>query len=138
MKITNEKFEIEEILKDIGPFGRYQLYNYIMIAIPICMSAAFTLAYVFTAGDLNYRCMIPECDGTVVPFEYNTSWLEFAVPFVNGVPSQCYRYGYIGVDNQCDSVNFDQQQQQKCDRFVYENDEKTILNEVRIIEKSYF
>lgn len=52
-KKTND---IEYILKDIGgSFGRFQLYNYALFAIPICLSGIFSLTYVFTAMNLDYR-----------------------------------------------------------------------------------
>lgn len=50
--------QLDSILKDLGQFGKFQTINYLLIAIPLTLSAAYTLSYVFTAGDLDYRYVI--------------------------------------------------------------------------------
>lgn len=48
--------DIEYILKDIGgSFGKFQLYNYVLISVPLFMTGLFSLTYVFTAMNLDYR-----------------------------------------------------------------------------------
>lgn len=47
--------QLDSILKELGQFGKFQTINYLLIAIPLTLSAAYTLSYVFTAGDLDYR-----------------------------------------------------------------------------------
>lgn len=55
-KRSKKTNDIEYILKDIGgSFGKFQLYNYALFAIPICLSGIFSLTYVFTAMNLDYR-----------------------------------------------------------------------------------
>lgn len=49
------EFDFDPILQDIGEFGRYQIYNYILIVIPIAIYAGITLTYAFTAGNVTYR-----------------------------------------------------------------------------------
>lgn len=48
-------FELDAILQELGQFGKFQVKNYILIAIPIALTACFSLNYIFTAGQLDYR-----------------------------------------------------------------------------------
>lgn len=54
-KDKNCEFDFDTILQDIGEFGRYQIYNYILIVIPVTLYAGITLTYAFTAGNVSYR-----------------------------------------------------------------------------------
>lgn len=47
--------ELDEILEELGEFGKFQIINYVFISIPILFFAGFTLSYIFAAGQLNYR-----------------------------------------------------------------------------------
>nr|CAD7445168.1 unnamed protein product [Timema bartmani] len=71
--------DLDKVLGELGQCGRFQITNYILICLPIMFNAMFTLTYVFTAGDVAYRCKVPECD-TVDP-EYAPEWLPHAVPY---------------------------------------------------------
>lgn len=51
---TNMDFD--QILEEIGEFGRYQKTNYFLICLPVMFAAANSLSYVFTAGAPSYRC----------------------------------------------------------------------------------
>lgn len=55
MKNTAEISDIDGILKYLGDFGKFQIINYILISFPVLLSGAFSLSYVFTAGQLEYR-----------------------------------------------------------------------------------
>jgi OCT family organic cation transporter-like MFS transporter 4/5 len=47
--------DFDEVLEEIGEFGKYQIINYFLICLPVVFSAANSLTYVFTAGIPNYR-----------------------------------------------------------------------------------
>jgi OCT family organic cation transporter-like MFS transporter 4/5 len=47
--------DFDEVLDEIGDFGRYQIITYLLICLPVIFSAANSLTYVFTAGVPNYR-----------------------------------------------------------------------------------
>lgn len=48
--------DLEFILKDIGgTFGKFQMLNYILLAVPIFLSDVFVMDYVFSTLDLDYR-----------------------------------------------------------------------------------
>lgn len=48
-------FDFDPILQHIGEFGKYQIYNYILIVLSIGIYAGITLTYAFTAGLVSYR-----------------------------------------------------------------------------------
>lgn len=135
--VSTEKFELDNVIDEIGQFGKFQLINYILISIPLGITAFYTVAYVFTASDLNYRCAVPECDQLTTAdstVEYNPLWLRYAVPYDDDLPEQCIRYSSNNSsDHECTAESFDSSKTERCHEFIFENDEKTILNEVRII-----
>jgi hypothetical protein len=47
--------DLDNILDEVGHFGKFQAINYVLVGFPILLSAAVTLSYVFTAGTLEYR-----------------------------------------------------------------------------------
>lgn len=47
--------DLDFVLSEIGEFGPYQIWNYILIAIPIALSATYVVGYIFTATALDYR-----------------------------------------------------------------------------------
>lgn len=47
--------DFDDVLEEIGEFGKYQITNYLLICFPVIFAAANSLAYVFTAGIPNYR-----------------------------------------------------------------------------------
>ncbi|XP_013179878.1 PREDICTED: solute carrier family 22 member 3-like [Papilio xuthus] len=66
----NEK-EIE-IIETMEKFGRYQMLQYFLICLPAIVVTMLNVNYVFVAGEVNYRCRIPECEGQYPV--YNTTW----------------------------------------------------------------
>lgn len=139
---TKKHWPLDDVLQEAGKFGRYQIFLFAALFFPVMLHGAYTVAFVFTAGDLNYRCRIPECDGNVTEqnVDYKPVWLENAVPFKNNLPSQCIRYAYISDDNlnsslsgTCDINRFDNTKLVECDDFIYEDHERTLLNEVSVL-----
>ncbi|XP_021942807.1 organic cation transporter protein-like isoform X1 [Zootermopsis nevadensis] len=136
--------DLDEILDEVGHFGKFQAVNYALVGFPILLSAAFALSYVFTAGDLEYRmslpcrCRIPECDGEEDSFCPN--WLQDAVPFEGpdsqSRPVRCLRYTPRNIstpfDEECSSDMFDRNNNVRCQEWVYNGEETTIVNEWNI------
>lgn len=52
---SSTAFDVDVVFKEIGEFGRYQVVNYVWICTGIIVYSAITLAYIFTAGTVNYR-----------------------------------------------------------------------------------
>ncbi|XP_066993627.2 solute carrier family 22 member 2 [Anabrus simplex] len=125
-----EPVELDEILIELGQFGRFQVLTYMLISLPVIYAGVSIVTYVFTAGDLHYRCRIPECDdnGTV----FRPDWLEYAVPMEQrsgkDEPSHCLRYNVNNSAGTCDADNF-LKTTTRCDDWVYDGDDSTILRE---------
>ncbi|XP_017147449.1 organic cation transporter protein [Drosophila miranda] len=138
---TTDLLDFDEILTQIGEFGRYQRRNYLLICLPVLFAAANSLSYVFTAGKPTYRCYIPGCDSIQAP-EYHADWLHIAVPGTwskKGLftPANCDRYvanetsGFSWdplQPGQCTADNFTQEEE-RCLQFVYGTQERTIVQE---------
>lgn len=65
-----------------------------------------------------------------------TDWLNLTIPFHNSdLPEKCERFQPISDDpsvaNTCEAESFNQLTVIKCNEFVYEDEEVTILNAVR-------
>ncbi|XP_063221592.1 organic cation transporter protein-like isoform X4 [Bacillus rossius redtenbacheri] len=122
----------EEVLKELGQFGRFQLYNYVLIALPITFSAFFDLSYVFTAGDVDYRCLVAECDGS--PPRYRSDWFDTAVPLDGTKLSRCKRFAPLNWtlhQNEtatCELGNTTVE----CDSWVYDETESTVASEFQL------
>ncbi|XP_053690010.1 organic cation transporter protein-like [Sabethes cyaneus] len=134
MPQSEDDIDLDGVLSQIGQFGRFQIRQYAFMVIPIIFNAFFTLSYVFTAGNLNYRCQVPNCDNA--PISFHPGWLNNSTPFKNGEPAQCERYLQIrntSLDNSyCDADAFDRSNVIRCDDFIYEDDEITIVKDFNI------
>lgn len=132
--------DFDEVLEEIGEFGRYQIINYLLICLPVLFSAANSLTYVFTAGVPRYRCFVPGCDDA--NRTYAAPWLPEAIPpseldqntwSSTYTPDQCLMYApqsnFTGTS--CPLDNFSENKV-KCDSWIYEDDENTIVGEWNI------
>lgn len=52
---NHNQFDVDVILSELGGFGKFQAINFALICISVIISAATSLTYVFTTGNLNYR-----------------------------------------------------------------------------------
>ncbi|KAJ6638845.1 Organic cation transporter protein [Pseudolycoriella hygida] len=125
-------FDIDAILSELGGFGKFQIINFTLICISVILSAATSLTYVFATGNLNYRCNVTECDTR--PAEYAPNWLIHAVPYDHEIPEKCFRYKSSVVNaTQCyDVTSFETSTKIRCEDFVFESDEVTLLNEFNL------
>ncbi|KAJ8943341.1 hypothetical protein NQ318_000556 [Aromia moschata] len=84
MTKTSIDSSLDNILVQLGDFGRYQIFVFGLVCIAVVLHSAVHVAYVFTAMDLDYRCEIPGCDSATP--EYEPSWLINAVPYSGSTP----------------------------------------------------
>ncbi|CAG4956159.1 unnamed protein product [Parnassius apollo] len=68
---SNQKDEIE-IIEIMKKFGKYQKFQYFYVCLAAFFMTMTNINYVFVAGDLNYRCRIPECENQYAV--YNATW----------------------------------------------------------------
>ncbi|BFG03427.1 organic cation transporter protein [Drosophila madeirensis] len=142
---ATDVLDFDEILTQIGEFGRYQRRNYLLICLPVLFAAANSLSYVFTAGTPTYRCYIPGCDSIDAP-DYHADWVHIAVPGTwskKGTfkPATCERYVANETstfsweplpEGQCTAANFTKEQE-RCLQFVYGSHERTIVQEWQLM-----
>lgn len=46
---------LDAILQELGPFGRYNVVNYLLLLFPIYLAGMYGSVYVFEAPDISYR-----------------------------------------------------------------------------------
>ncbi|KAF4520101.1 hypothetical protein B566_EDAN010331 [Ephemera danica] len=130
-------FDLDTILIEIGEFGRFQAFTYILICLPVFFSAANSLTYVFTAGIPPYRCLVPGCDNETNP-QYAESWLQYAIPDASESseyePEHCKKYirNESSPLNTCNSEDFLRENKEGCYEWVFHPGEYTIVNEWNI------
>ncbi|XP_054013938.1 organic cation transporter protein-like isoform X2 [Hylaeus anthracinus] len=112
--------------KDVDRFGYYQMITFAIISLPLFLSAGFTLAYVFTAGGVKYRCLVSECEDPANT-TFDTPWAVDSVPDISEM-SKCIRYVVKNHSGECTNLSFGNETRQ-CDSWVYDPTENTILSE---------
>jgi OCT family organic cation transporter-like MFS transporter 4/5 len=94
---TTTRVDLDRLLEDIGAFGRYQKFIYLLICITAVFPAAATLHTVFTAAVPDYRCFVPDCDGADTTYESAfgmNGFANFTLPYLgDGKYDGCHRYG---------------------------------------------
>ncbi|XP_041979996.1 organic cation transporter protein-like [Aricia agestis] len=73
-------------LVDLLKFGRYQMYQYFIICVPIMIVSMMNVNYIFVAEDVDHRCRVPECD-------IHDSTLSVEIPeyWPKDIDARCYR-----------------------------------------------
>lgn len=132
--------DFDNVLEEIGEFGRYQKIKYYLLCLPVFFGAANSLSYVFTAGNQQYRCLIPECE-SIETARYDTNWLQHAMPGeiqLDGTYriDHCRRFkpsapGSSNYSEIC-SVNMFENETIKCDQWVFDKTSHTIVQEWKI------
>lgn len=54
-KNKESEVTVDDILKILGPFGRFNVLNYFMILFPVLLAGMYSSVYNFEAMDLRYR-----------------------------------------------------------------------------------
>uniref|UniRef100_A0A2H1V9B3 SFRICE_005630 n=1 Tax=Spodoptera frugiperda TaxID=7108 RepID=A0A2H1V9B3_SPOFR len=114
--------DLDAILLELGQFGRYQIRNYCFILVVILTSAVYNAQYIFAAGDVPYRCKVPECEASPPQFEAG-NWGTFALPDAG---ARCERLLPLGEE--CAPSSFSANETKRCQAWVYEN-QNTIVPE---------
>ncbi|XP_055856207.1 solute carrier family 22 member 3-like [Episyrphus balteatus] len=129
-------FGVDDILTQIGEFGKFQRYIYIIIFLVTIFHNIISVGFVFTASPVVYRCRIPECDKSESLYE--KPWTDFSIPkTASGKLDKCQRYKAFNSskDGQqyCNAENYDQELQTDCGHdFIFRDKEVTISNDFKI------
>lgn len=54
-KKQNNEVTVDDILSTLGPFGRFNIYTYILILFPVLLAGMYASVYNFEVMDLKYR-----------------------------------------------------------------------------------
>ncbi|CAB3368130.1 Hypothetical predicted protein [Cloeon dipterum] len=123
---------LDELLAELGSFGKFQARNYALICCAVLFCAAYTVTYIFSAGIVHHRCLVPECGESVGNATYDTPWLHDAVPLdkETKVPSFCRAYD--SIENATDQCSFDSELTHECSEFVFKGPQITIQQEFNL------
>ncbi|CAG9787560.1 unnamed protein product [Diatraea saccharalis] len=124
MPQQDSTMDLDSILLELGSFGRYQIFNYCFILLPIIFSAVYNGQYIFTAGSLDFRCRVPECEGSYGGQLQPGNWGVWALPESGG---RCERLRPLPPPA-CTSESFHQSETVACTSWVYESN-NTIVGE---------
>ncbi|XP_072944771.1 organic cation transporter protein-like [Epargyreus clarus] len=120
-KDNNEVVGISEILET---FGKFQKLQYFYCCLSVLFATMIMINYVFVAGDINYRCQVPECDGSNPV--YSATW------WPNATLDRCYKpiLNHTVSSGSCTNNSFTSHVE-KCSSWVYESND-TIIAELNL------
>ncbi|XP_045450287.1 organic cation transporter protein-like [Melitaea cinxia] len=131
-KSKENEVTVDDILQILGPFGIFNVYNYMLILFPVLLAGMYSSVYNFEAMDLRYKCSTPECEDPNV---------NFTIPYLeDGTPSKCLRYALFNVtdftnsslsNDTCLPQYFDTSSEIECDTYVY-FEEHSIVKEFNL------
>ncbi|CAH2108057.1 unnamed protein product [Euphydryas editha] len=85
--------------------GKYQILQYFYVCLPAIFVSMINVNYIFVAGEINYRCMIPECETN---FTYAAPWWpkthtdQCTKPKLNTTLSyQCTNESFTAATEEC-------------------------------------
>lgn len=85
-----------------------------------------------------HRCFVPDCDNSKFPV-YNEPWTKNAIPTTaTNELAQCEMFDRVPIENhtlfqsECPAEWFSSQSI-KCNNWIFDSNERTIVNDVRII-----
>ncbi|XP_049807425.1 organic cation transporter protein-like [Schistocerca nitens] len=137
-------YELDEVLEELGRFGKYQAFTFIYITVPIIFHVITGLSFIFTAGTVEHRCHVPGCeaDWSSGGLELEPRWLRYAVPHETRAgalrPARCLAYARANdtdtdtdtaaPDGECPASLFSNDTL-RCEHWVFENPRATIAGE---------
>ncbi|XP_044530608.1 solute carrier family 22 member 7 isoform X1 [Gracilinanus agilis] len=89
----------EELLKEVGGYGRFQIRNVLLLVLPRLLLPMNFLLPIFVAAVPTHHCALPAQD-PLDNFTQESAWLEAYLPReLDGSLSSCYRYLYPHYPN---------------------------------------
>ncbi|XP_052740914.1 organic cation transporter protein-like [Bicyclus anynana] len=120
-----KQIDLDDVLtNELGQFGRFQLRNFLLVAIPIIMSA-FMSEFIFSAAAIPHRCQVPECGEYGKRHEFEPEWISNAIPESGSGFASTTRFAPVanltqnGTLEYCPAQLFDRNTTIGCDGFVY-------------------
>lgn len=119
---------LDAVLRELGPFGTYNIVNYALLLFPCFLAGMYGSAFVFEAPDIDYRCEIRECEG----IGNDSLWIYQAIPKENTGLSKCERYAFstnfTNNNSTCsvDNLSFNTTIKEKCSSYVYSDQDSAV------------
>lgn len=115
---------MDSIIESLGPYGRYNLLNYVLLLYPVLLSSFFECGFIFEAQEQMYRCEVNGCE-----HRFNdTSWQTYAIPLNDKLDKldPCRIYKPLN-DSEflCMPDNFTNETM-FCDSYVYEDNQSLV------------
>ncbi|XP_072938095.1 organic cation transporter protein-like [Epargyreus clarus] len=121
---TKREINLDSVLESLGPYGRYNLLNFVLLLFPVMLSAFYECGFIFEAQQQTYRCKVHGCEERF----NDTSWVEYAIPLAeDGERDQCKVYVPLNATREFMCVPEDfSNKTRECDEFVYEEGQSFI------------
>lgn len=118
MEEGKKEINLDSVLESLGPYGRYNLLNFVLLLYPILLSSFFECGFIFEAQEQTYRCEVYGCEQRF----NDTSWIQYAIPSdQNNKPESCRRFAPVNNTSlQCLPEDFSTNKTLPCETFVYE------------------
>ncbi|CAH0714208.1 unnamed protein product, partial [Brenthis ino] len=107
-------------------FGKYQIVQYLYLCLPPIFVSMINVNYIFVAGEVSYRCRIPECETTGT---YEASW--WPATHTDQCSRPVLNYTIFSLQGNICSNNSFSSAVTECTEWVYENDD-TIVSELNL------
>ncbi|XP_046962833.1 organic cation transporter protein-like [Vanessa cardui] len=113
---NSETVRVSDILETSG---KYQILQYLYLCLPAVFVSMINVNYIFVAGEVNYRCRIPECETNftyTAPWWPNSHFDECSKPILNTTDYGCTNDSFTSATEECTD-------------WIYENSD-TIISEL--------
>ncbi|KAF6208114.1 hypothetical protein GE061_016564 [Apolygus lucorum] len=125
--------EVDDILEEVGQFGPYQIIFFFLLFLVDIQTSFFPISFVFTAAELKYRCLIPECENSGNATFNDPESLRY-IPSLNGNPSKCFRYRPTDLGNSsCFSSELMSNSTVECAQLVYDSPRTSIASDFDLL-----
>ncbi|BES88246.1 solute carrier family 22 [Nesidiocoris tenuis] len=127
--------EVDDILDETGQFGLYQIIFFVLLFLIDVQTSIFPMSFVFTAAELKYRCLIPQCEDPENATYYDSSLTAFLPSDLNGQPSSCLRYAHLDQNGtgSCSLDEFLTNSTERCSQLVFDTARTSIASEFDLL-----
>uniref|UniRef100_A0A2A4K7E3 Major facilitator superfamily (MFS) profile domain-containing protein n=1 Tax=Heliothis virescens TaxID=7102 RepID=A0A2A4K7E3_HELVI len=121
--------DADSVVRQLGQAGRFHCRVYALLALVAVQVGLLHTTYIFLAGRVPYRCVVPECE-LANSTDYSPPWLEGALP-AGGVESRCSRRAPRDPQLPCQQGTSFGDELLPCDRWLYQSN-NTIVTEFNL------
>ncbi|XP_026496214.1 organic cation transporter protein-like isoform X1 [Vanessa tameamea] len=120
---SNNCARSEDVYQEFEKFDRFQLFQYILVCLPLVTVSMMHVNYIFVAEDVEHRCLVSECEGAKPSVEIPDWWPK-------GVNARCLKpvvdMQKYDKSNQTCSNNTFLEILEECHEWVYENNNSIV------------